>query len=134
MGITSARSRIQIDRYSALKGEGIGIEYLDTTDYFKGWKTVFALPKTALIYNNVDFGKEKVEQITVRAKSSKGGILVVRADGETGKIVAKVKIPKSLHWMDVRAKVQNASVGLHALHVSLLQAVMCRWLGFEALP
>ena len=136
VGITSARSRIQIDRYSALKGKGIGIEYIDTTDYFKGWKTVFAQPKTALIYNKVDFGKEKVEQITVRVKSSKGGVLIVRADGETGKIIAKVKIPKSLHWQDVRAKVQNAPAGLHALNVSLQQGsdVQVDWLGFDALP
>ena len=136
VGITSARSRIQIDRYSALKGKGIGIEYIDTTDYFKGWKTVFAQPKTALIYNKVDFGKEKVEQITVRVKSSKGGVLIVRADGKTGKIIAKVKIPKSLHWQDVRAKVQNAPAGLHALNVSLQQGsdVQVDWLGFDALP
>ena len=136
VGITSARSRIQIDRYSALKGKGIGIEYIDTTDYFKGWKTVFAQSKTALIYNKVDFGKEKVEQITVRVKSSKGGVLIVRADGETGKIIAKVKIPKNLHWQDVRAKVQNAPTGLHALNVSLQQGsdVQVDWLGFDALP
>lgn len=31
VGLTKARSHIQIDRYSALQGKGIGIEYLDKT-------------------------------------------------------------------------------------------------------
>ena len=147
VGITNARTRIQIDRYSALLGKsqkpsvslqekGIGIEYLDTTNYFAGWKTIFAQPKTALIYNQVDFGKEKVEEITVRAKSSKGGVLVVRADGKGGNVIAKVKIPKMNAWQDIHAKVLRAPLGVHALHVSLQSGgdVQVDWLGFDALP
>ncbi len=136
VGITSARTRIQIDRYSALQGKGVDIAYLDTTNYFKGWKTIFAQPQGALIYNNVDFGREKVEQITVRAKSAKGGVLVVRADGANGKVIAKVKVPKSNSWQDVKAKVLNAPLGCHALYVTLSQGkdVEVDWLGFDALP
>lgn len=99
VGLTKARSHIQIDRYSALQGKGIGIEYLDKNNCFAGWKTLFSKSNTALIYNKVDFGNEKVEEITVRAKSSKGGVLVVRADGKKGNIIAKVKIPKSADWL-----------------------------------
>ena len=92
-------SRIQIDRYSALQGKGIGIEYLDKNNCFAGWKTLFSKSNTALIYNKVDFGNEKVEEITIRAKSAKGGVLVVRADGKKGNIIAKVKIPESADWL-----------------------------------
>ncbi len=136
VGITSARSRIQIDRYSVLQGKGIDIAYLDTADYFKGWKTVFSRPQNTLIYNNVDFGQEKVEQVTVRAKSAKGGTLTIRTDGDNGQIVAKVKIPKSVVWQNVKAKVTDAPLGRHSLCVTLQQGkdVEVDWLGFDALP
>jgi oligosaccharide reducing-end xylanase len=136
VGITKARTRIQIDRYSSLQGKGVKVEYLDTKDYFKGWKTVFARPTTSLTYNTVDFGREQVEQITVRAKSSKGGTLVVRADGAQGQVIAKVRIPKSNQWTDVRTAVSDAPLGIHNLHVSLQKGadVQVDWLGFDALP
>lgn len=136
VGLTKARSHIQIDRYSALQGKGIGIEYLDKNNCFAGWKTLFSKSNTALIYNKVDFGNEKVEEITVRAKSSKGGVLVVRADGKKGNIIAKVKIPKSAAWKNVRAQVLHAPLGVHALHISLQSGadVEVDWLGFDALP
>ena len=136
VGLTKARSHIQIDRYSALQGKGIGIDYLDKNNCFAGWKTRFGKPNTAIIYNKVDFGNEKVEEITVRAKSPKGGVLVVRADGKKGNIIAKVKIPKSAAWKNVRAQVLHAPQGVHALHVSLQSGadVEVDWLGFDALP
>ena len=132
VGLTNARSHIQIDRYSALQGKGIGIEYLDKNNCFAGWKTLFSKSNTALIYNKVDFGNEKVEEITVRAKSSKGGVLVVRADGKKGNIIAKVKIPKSAAWKNIRAQVLHAPQGVPALYVSLQRGadVEVDWLGF----
>ena len=136
VGLTKARSHIQIDRYSALLGKGIGIDYLDKNNCFAGWKTLFSKSNAALIYNKVDFGNEKVEEITVRAKSPKGGVLLVRADGKKGNIIAKVKIPKSAAWKNVRAQVLHAPQGVHALHVSLQSGadVEVDWLGFDALP
>ena len=100
--------------------QGIGIDYLDKNNCFAGWKTLFSKSNTALIYNKVDFGNEKVEEITVRAKSVKGGVLVVRADGKKGNIIAKVKIPKSAAWKNVRAQV------LHAPQAFMLSMYPCR--------
>lgn len=136
VGLTNARSRIQIDRYSALQGKGIGIDYLDKNNCFAGWKTLFSKSNTALIYNKVDFGNEKVVEITVRAKSAKGGVLVVRADGTKGNIIAKVKIPRSAAWKNVRAQVLHAPQGVHALHVSLQSGadVEVDWIGFDGMP
>lgn len=134
VGITSARGRIQIDRYS--RKRGAQVEFLDTTNYFSGWKTIFVRPKDALTYNNVDFGNKKVERIVVRAKSGKGGVLVVRTDGEQGHVIAKVKIPKSPLWQNIHAGVLEAPLGKHALHVSLQSGsdVEVDWLGFDAMP
>lgn len=51
VGITDARGMVQMDRYSAIGG-GASIAYNDTTDYFKGWKTI--LPKGGWVsYGNV---------------------------------------------------------------------------------
>lgn len=84
----------------------------------------------------MDFGNEKVEEITVRAKSAKGGVLVVRADGTKGNIIAKVKIPRSAAWKNVRAQVLHAPQGVHALHVSLQSGadVEVDWIGFDGMP
>ena len=54
VGETSAKSEIQIDRYSAISG-GAYIEYLDTTNCFKGWKTVFTGKGAAVRYDRVKF-------------------------------------------------------------------------------
>ena len=51
VGITDARSQVQMDRYSKIGG-GATIQYNDTTNYFLGWRTV--LPKGGWVsYGNV---------------------------------------------------------------------------------
>ena len=94
--------------------------------------SLLSIEYCSYIYNKVDFGNEKVVEITVRAKSAKGGVLVVRADGKKGNIIAKVKIPKSAGWKNVHAQVLHAPQGVHALHVSLQSGadVEVDWLGF----
>jgi hypothetical protein len=41
VGITKASDEIQVDRYSQISKSGVSIEFLDTLDRFKGWKTIF---------------------------------------------------------------------------------------------
>ena len=51
VGITDARSQVQMDRYSNIGG-GAKIQYNDTTNYFLGWRTI--LPKGGWVsYGNV---------------------------------------------------------------------------------
>ncbi len=51
VGVTDARTQVQMDRYSSIGG-GATIEYIDTTNYFRGWKTI--LPKGGWVaYGNV---------------------------------------------------------------------------------
>ena len=51
VGITDARSQVQMDRYSHIGG-GATIQYNDTTNYFLGWRTI--LPKGGWVsYGNV---------------------------------------------------------------------------------
>ncbi|MCI7269952.1 MAG: glycosyl hydrolase family 8, partial [Prevotella sp.] len=51
IGVTDARTMVQMDRYSSIGG-GATIEYNDTTNRFLGWKTI--LPKNGFVtYANV---------------------------------------------------------------------------------
>lgn len=51
IGVTDARTQLQMDRYSSIGG-GATIEYNDTTDCFRGWKT--RLPENGWVsYSNV---------------------------------------------------------------------------------
>lgn len=51
IGVTDARAQVQMDRYSSIGG-GATIEYNDTTDCFRGWKT--RLPENGWVsYSNV---------------------------------------------------------------------------------
>ncbi len=136
VGVSNARNRINIDRYSAVSNSGVRVEHLDTADYFQGWKAVFSGKQNALIYNKVDFGQEPVERFTARVRSAKGGVLTVKVDGGKGTVVARVKIPKSNDWTLVSAPVISAPQGLHDLHFSVKTTgtMEVDWVGFDALP
>lgn len=136
VGIANARNRIDIDRYSSVSSKGVSINYLDTTDCFKGWKTLFSGKQNALIYNKVDFAQEKVERFTVRVRSPKGGTMTVRADGAKGTVIAKMKLPKSNQWTQASTPVVTPPLGIHDLHFTVQTAgtVEVDWVGFDALP
>lgn len=136
VGIANARNRIDIDRYSSVSSKGVSIDYLDTTDCFKGWKTLFSGKQNALIYNKVDFAQEKVERFTVRVRSPKGGTMTVRADGAKGTVIAKMKLPKSNQWTQASTPVVTPPLGIHDLHFTVQTAgtVEVDWVGFDALP
>lgn len=136
VGVSNARNRIDIDRYSAVSNSGVCVEYLDTADYFQGWKAVFSGKRNTLIYNKVDFKQEPVERFTARVRSAKGGVLIVRVDGAKGAVVARLKIPKSNDWTQVSAPVISVPQGIHDLHFSVqtVGTVEVDWVGFDALP
>ena len=135
VGITDARTRIQIDRYSSISSTGASIDFLDEADKFQGWKVVFNKKNAWLQYNRVDFGNEKVQELTVRTRSTSGGVLQVRT-GKSGKLIATVSIPRSKEWVENRVQVASAPTGIQDLYVSLQSGsqVEVDWIGFDALP
>ncbi|RRD92980.1 carbohydrate-binding protein [Bacteroides heparinolyticus] len=136
VGITDARTRIQIDRYSRTTPTGVSIAFLDEADKFRGWKAVFSRKNAWLQYGRVDFGNEKVERLTVRARSFSASVLQVRAGGKDGKLIASVPIPRSKEWTESCVAVASAPQGIQDLHVSLQKGgkVEVDWIGFDALP
>lgn len=91
VGITKATARIDVDRYSKVS-DNVRIEYLDTTNTFRGWQAI--LPKGGwLTYNDVDFsGIGNKVYITANVKAEKNSQLTIREGGKSGKVIARIDI------------------------------------------
>ncbi|HEY9123836.1 MAG TPA: family 43 glycosylhydrolase [Bacteroidales bacterium] len=133
VGLTSASSEIQIDRYSAISKSGVSVTLLDTANTFKGWKTVFENKDSWIQYNSVDFGKEKPKIIVIKALSEKGGDLLVKTSNAGEKIIAKVKIPANKDWIEIKLPVSLSVKGVHNIVVSQVgdNPVEVDWISFK---
>jgi hypothetical protein len=116
-GITSASRQMEIDRYSCISPEGASVDFLDTLNTFRGWKTVFHDKNAWIQYNAVDFGKDKLKSVQVNASSAGGGILQIRLDNASGPIISEVKTAKGSGWTVVEARVSKFRPGIHNLVV-----------------
>ena len=112
VGPIKASQKVQIDRYSCI--EGAAIEYLDTTDYFKGWKTVFAKAGDKVCFNEVNFGKKAPKTAVVCVKADAGAQLEIAA----GKAVVSVEVPESQDWTEVAVPMPKVK-GLQDVAVTL---------------
>ncbi|MCF0202878.1 MAG: family 43 glycosylhydrolase [Bacteroidaceae bacterium] len=132
VGITDAHTRIQIDRYSDISGKA-HIEYLDTTNYFDGWKTVFSKGKGTIIYNNVNFGKEPVKEVVLQVKSTAPATVKIYASTQ---LLATIKTSKSADWTYVRQQIKNAPTGTKDMKVEVSTGGRTEidWLSFDAAP
>lgn len=117
VGITNATQQIQVDRYSKLSATGAAVDFVDSTNTFKGWKTILNSKNAWAQYNAVDFQNGKLKNITARALSLKGSVLQIRLDKIDGPIVAEIEIPKSTEWKDVTTKLKSSFSGVHNLIV-----------------
>ena len=119
VGVTDARKEIQLDRYSRLSDKGASIDFIDSTNTFKGWKTILADHGAYVQYNRVDFGNSKPVAIKVNAASATGAKLLVRTGSPKGTVVAEINIPKGAQWKEAGASLKNAPAGVQDLFVSL---------------
>ncbi len=116
-GVTNAFRQIEIDRYSCISPEGVSVDFLDTLNTFRGWKTIFHSKNAWIQYNAVDFGKDKLKSVQVNASSAGAGILQIRLDNASGPIISEVKTAKSSGWNVVEARVSKFLPGIHNLVV-----------------
>ena len=131
VGINEARSHIQIDRYSTIKGATI--DYLNMDNKFEGWKTIFKKKGDAVTYDRVNFGDRAVKEVTVRVKSASNARLQVKA---SDKVIALIDVKKNAQWSNATAVVVSSPSGVQNLEVSLIKGsnVEVDWLGFDAIP
>jgi hypothetical protein len=132
VGTTNAISQIQVDRYSA-KSDNAAIDFLDTTNRFLGWKTIFTKPGAWVQYNSVDFAKKALKNISLRVISESGGLLQVHTGSVNGPVIAEIKIPKTTEWKLVKASVKKAPIGVQNLFVEAKDdnKIELDWIRFE---
>ena len=138
VGVSQARSRLQIDRYSRIAG-GADIAFLDTTNYFLGWKTVLPKRGAAVEYDDVDFGTEAVKEAVVRVNTTRPATIRLSAQlagATTQSWTADLKIPATRGWQVVRLKLKNAPVGINNIKTELIKGtnVEIDYIGFDMLP
>lgn len=126
VGPVKASSKVHIDRYSSI--EGARIEYVDTTDYFKGWKTVFAKSGDNVCFNDLDFGRKAPKTVSLRVKAQAGGRLALTA-GET----AEFDIPQSAEWIEVTCRMPFKVKNMHNIKVELVSdtEIEIDWITFK---
>lgn len=131
IGVTDPAKEIQLDRYSG-KSDDVAVDFLDTANRFRGWKTVFKNGHGWVQYNSVTFGK-KLKTLTVKALSKTGGTLLIRLNGAQGPVIAQVKIPATYAWKDVRTSLSAFKSGVQHVWIELKEGndVEVDWLRFE---
>lgn len=133
VGLTDARQRIQLDRYSRLSPQDAAIAFLDTANAFQGWKIVLSGPQSWVRYNAVAFGQKPLKAVTLRVLAPAGGTVQVRAGAADGPVLAQVAVPKTGAWREVRVPLTAFRPGTHDLVVTSQTAapVEIDWIRFE---
>jgi hypothetical protein len=133
VGLTNARQKIEMDRYSSKSESGSSIEFIDSLNTFKGWKTVLNTINAWIRYNAVDFGSIEPTSVQLKSRSETGGTLQIRLDKTNGPLLAEVKIPKGTGWNVVKAKVSKFQPGIHNLVVVSMDPghKEIDWISFE---
>ena len=126
VGPVKATSKVEIDRYSSI--EGARIEYLDSDDLFKGWKTMFSNPGDKVAFKELDFGKKAPKNVIVCVKAPAGGRLMITI-GETMTVV----VPVSPEWAEVSMPIPFKVKGMQNIEVGLVSGtdIEVDWITFR---
>lgn len=116
VGVTDAFDKIQLDRFSE-KSQGASVDFLDSLDTFKGWKTVLGQTGAWIKYGAVDFGSGKAKSVAFRAASPNGGLVQLRVGSADGPLLSTIKIKKGQKWRIFSADLQQSLTGVNDLVV-----------------
>lgn len=133
VGLTDAGSTIQIEQYSEISESGTSIAFLDTSNTFKGWKTIFTDRNGWIQYNAVDFKKSGGNSVTFKTMSEANGTLQIHLDHPDGPVIAEAEIPGTGSWEIVDAPVSGIESGVHNLVVTSAgeTRIALDWLRFD---
>jgi len=133
VGVTVAKSQIQIDRYSDISKEGAIVTAIDTNNRMKGWQTELSKKGAWIRYNAVDFGNGHLKNMAVMASSPSGGIIEIRLDKASGPPISITRFGKSGSWKTSKSLLLKTPSGKHDLFVILKDAASLRidWLQFN---
>ncbi len=128
-----AKSKIQIDRYSATSGDGVTVSFLDAAVPQEGWKISLAGTKSWVRFNEVDFGRGGQKAIDVRALATKASAIEIRLDKEDGPVVGRAEVGAGDDWKVITAPAQKIPAGIHDLIVTKTgtDAIDLDWVSFK---
>jgi len=132
-GITRANKEIQIDRYSDISQEGATVNFIDTAQRMKGWKTTLSQNNAWVRYNAVDFSVARLKSVRINAESDNGGTIEIRIDRDSGPLLTTAKIAKSPDWHLQKSALLRKVSGKHDLFIILKgqNPVSVDWVRFE---
>jgi hypothetical protein len=132
IGVTAAKSRIQVDRYSNKSGEDVLIDFIDTANKFLGWKALFNKQGAWLQYNTVDF-TTPVKKLVCNVSSASGGKFAVYLDQTSGQPIAEINIPATGGWKEISVPVKSVQKGKHAIIVQQqsTSGIALDWIQFQ---
>jgi len=133
VGVVAAKSKIQIDRYSATSGDGEAVSFLNPANPHEGWKISLAGASSWVRFNGVGFGQRDLRTVEVRAVSAKGGAIEIRLDQPDGPVLGRVEIGAGSAWTIIHSPVQNVPPGVHDLVVTQTgnTQVELDWISFK---
>jgi hypothetical protein len=133
IGLTSATSEIQIDRYNKVSDAGVAIAFIDTGNTFKGWKTIFDVAGAWVQYNSVDFGKKQLKKVILKGISSTAGTIQIRINDIDGPLLAEVPVLPGNDWQVIKKPLKHFEPGVHHLVVVSKDGseIEIDWIRFE---
>jgi hypothetical protein len=133
VGLVDAKSKMQIDRYSAISNEGVSVSFLNETNKHEGWKVSLKGTNGWVRFNDVDFGKKDLKSVNVRSISATGGLVEIRLDKVDGPLLAEVQIARVSQWKVIQSKLVHVPSGIHNLVVTQngISEVGLDWMSFE---
>ncbi len=130
VGLTPARSVIQIDRYSFLSQGGTYVDFLNLDNPFEGWFVNLPRAATWVEYEDIDFGDVSPVTLKMRVRSQEGAEVMV-SSGSNGNL-ARVGVPVSADWTEVSAPVNGDVTGIDYIRAEVASGdVQIDWISFE---
>ena len=130
VGISPARSIIQLDRYSFLSQGGTYIDFLNVENPFEGWFVSLPRPETWVEYEDIDFGSASPKTVKMRVRSEKGARVAFSA--AENQYFAHMDIPASAAWTEVSAPMESELTGLNYVRAVVESGdVQIDWMTFE---
>lgn len=132
VGTADPKSKLQIDRYSAISEKGAKVDYINREDTFKGWKTIMTEEKAWIKFDRIDFGEKELKSATVQASSAEGATVEIRLGKEDGTLLTTVDIPKGEEMKAASAELKTIPEGEKDLVVVLTKGnAEIDWVSFK---
>ncbi|MBL7708436.1 MAG: family 43 glycosylhydrolase [Chitinophagaceae bacterium] len=133
IGVTDAKKEIQVDRYSAISNEGASIDFIDTTNRFLGWKTIFTKQGAWVQYNTVNFGAKPLKKITANMLGEKDAEIEFRTGSTAGPVIATLKPGNIKVWNISKGNLAKTIAGIQHIFITAKnnKRIEIDWVSFE---